>query len=116
MPFFYLENRTSKVAHKSEKAAGRRRQRLAAGWQKKQEKFAKAKSDIESKIKDAVILTPLMINVPLDYEDYMKIDFAMVEIADILILLPDWTESAGAKREKEFAESLKKKIVLLSDL
>ena len=35
----------------------------------------------------------------LFYEQYMHIDFALIDLADIVLLLPDWQDSKGATRE-----------------
>ena len=47
----------------------------------------------------------------MEYENHMKIDFALIETCDAILLLRDWETSAGSRREKEFAESLGKKII-----
>ena len=47
----------------------------------------------------------------IQYEEYMTIDFALIEICDAICLLKDWETSEGAKREKAHAESLGKRII-----
>ena len=37
------------------------------------------------------------------YEDWMHIDFAMLDACDAVILLPNWKDSMGAKREIAYA-------------
>lgn len=52
------------------------------------------------------VLSPRFIETVLDYEDYMKIDLAMVEVADAIYLLDGWQNSNGAKRELAHAIEL----------
>ena len=47
----------------------------------------------------------------MSYEDFMKIDFALIETCDAICLLRDWELSPGSRREKEHAESLGKNII-----
>ncbi len=35
----------------------------------------------------------------LEYEEYMLLDFAMVDVADAVLMLPGWQNSKGAQRE-----------------
>lgn len=60
-------------------------------------------------------LNPVSI-VPqnLEYEDQMSICMRLVEIADVLYMLDNWTQSSGAKREHEYAMSLGKRIIYQS--
>ena len=37
------------------------------------------------------------------YEDWLRIDFAMLDACDAVILLPNWKDSMGAKREIAYA-------------
>lgn len=45
------------------------------------------------------------------YEQYMHVDFALIDVCDAIYMLKDWTGSSGARREKEYAEKLGKKIM-----
>lgn len=46
-----------------------------------------------------------------EYEDYIKICFAAIDICDAVFMLRDWKESPGATREHERAKELGKKII-----
>ena len=46
--------------------------------------------------------------------EYMRICFAALEMASIVVLLPNWTDSAGAKLEHDYAKYIGKKIIYLS--
>lgn len=39
----------------------------------------------------------------LEYEDYMHIDFALIDVCDAVHMLPDWKDSDGAGRELDYA-------------
>ena len=80
------------------------------------------KGRVEKKFKDAerylkiegyVTVNPTVMdqNEGLDYEDYMHVGFAMVDICDAIYMLPDWKDSKGAQRELEYAKSLGKTII-----
>lgn len=47
----------------------------------------------------------------LDYEDYMKIDFALIDICDSVYMMNDWEESPGAIRELHYALSQGKGVI-----
>jgi len=55
----------------------------------------------------AVVLNPSFLPVGLrEYESYMKICIPMLQEADKLLLLPEWGDSVGAKREYDEARRL----------
>lgn len=47
--------------------------------------------------------TAFMENRKIDYESFMKFDLLMVEKCDAIFMLPNWTESPGAQRERRHA-------------
>lgn len=46
-----------------------------------------------------VILNPAILPIGMAYEKYIGITSAMVDAADAVVLLPDWKESDGARKE-----------------
>lgn len=44
------------------------------------------------------------------YEDWLHIDFAMIDACDAIVLLPNWVDSMGAKREIAYAYKHGKKV------
>ncbi len=50
-----------------------------------------------------IVLNPTALPLGLDYEDYMAIDFAMIEVADMIVMLRGWQSSPGAQRERDHA-------------
>lgn len=58
------------------------------------------------------IINPCCLSVlNLEYEQYMKITFAMVDVADAVYFLKNWEDSEGAKREYLYATSKNKEII-----
>ena len=53
-----------------------------------------------------VVLNPAKHPDGLTYEQYMRIDIAMIYECEALCLLPGWIESRGAKFEKHLSEIL----------
>lgn len=45
------------------------------------------------------------------YEDFMHIDFALIDVCDAIYMLADWQGSSGARRELQYAEDWQKKIM-----
>jgi hypothetical protein len=48
-------------------------------------------------------------------EDYMRICFAMIDVADAVVFLPDAAESAGARLEMAYCEYIEKEYETWSD-
>lgn len=57
------------------------------------------------------VINPASLPEGLRGKDYMRICTAMMEAADIIILLRDWQESKGARIEKLLAEYTEKAII-----
>ena len=71
--------------------------------------------DMEYKLKNELskcqILNPISHPAGLDYEEYMKLDFAMIDQCDTVVLLPGWELSPGANREVAHAVNLGKNVI-----
>ena len=52
----------------------------------------------------------------LPYEDFMKIDFMLIDRADILVLLPGWEDSPGCNRELGYAQAKGKTICVYTEM
>ena len=59
-----------------------------------------------------VILNPSVLPKGMLREDYMKICLAMIDCADVVVFLSDWTESKGAMVEFEYCNYIGKKIIV----
>ena len=45
------------------------------------------------------------------YEQFLHVDFALIDCADVLYMLSDWKESKGATREYHYAASKGKTVI-----
>lgn len=75
------------------------------------EKFAAAAERLAGA--GRAILSPALLPGGMQPEDYMRICMAMVDTADVVCFLPDWTSSAGAKIEMSYANYLGKPVTVL---
>ena len=57
------------------------------------------------------VINPCILPEGLHYDEYMRIDLLLVEIADTLVTLPDWKHSDGATVEHDRATKLGKRII-----
>ena len=57
------------------------------------------------------VLNPTCVPALLSYSQHMQIDKIFVSACDVIVLLPDWKISDGAKEELELARRLKKEVV-----
>jgi nucleoside 2-deoxyribosyltransferase len=65
------------------------------------------------KERDITPINPCKVNAiceTLSYEEFMKIDYALIDLCDGLFMLKGWQESKGALSEMCYAKSLGKKI------
>lgn len=63
-----------------------------------------------------VVLDPSDLPDGLEYEQYMAIDAAMMDAADAICMLPNWTDSPGARREYLAAIAAKKAVVFYENV
>ena len=57
-----------------------------------------------------VVISPAVLADGMTAADYMRICFAMIDTADAVFFLPDWTESKGAQLERAYCEYVGKRI------
>jgi len=74
-------------------------------------KFAAAELSLRAKGYDVINPCDVGEYRFLSYEQFMHIDFALIDVSDAIYLLKDWTGSSGARREKEYAERQGKKVM-----
>lgn len=59
--------------------------------------FTRKYKELEKK--GYIVLTPLFINAQLRWEEYMHIDYAMIDICDAIYMMDGWKDSQGARLE-----------------
>lgn len=80
--------------------------------------FEMVKLDLEAKGYKNIINPAELDNVIIngDYEEYMQICLALIDMCSIVILIPGWEKSAGANREMGYALGKNKTVVTYEDL
>ena len=73
-----------------------------------QQKFMNARQDLEKR--GYIVISPAVLPEGMTPGDYMKICFAMIDVADAVAFLPDWKDSAGARLEMEYCKYIGKEI------
>jgi hypothetical protein len=59
------------------------------------------------------VLNPTIFPAGWEYHEYMEHCMIMVRHAEVIVMLPYWERSPGAKAEHAYAASLKRRIVFL---
>lgn len=75
------------------------------------EKFAAAEQKLRGE--GFIVLSPAVLPEGMSAADYMRICFAMIDVADKVAFLGDFVESQGARLEWEYCVYTKKEVVLL---
>ena len=61
-----------------------------------------------------IVLSPAVLPFGMSPADYMKICFAMIDVADKVYFMPDFRRSGGANLEREYCDYTKKPVCYLS--
>lgn len=61
-------------------------------------------------VKGYVVLNPAKLPQGLTNEQYARIDFAMIDAADAVVLLPNWADSQGASLEANYCRYIGKPV------
>lgn len=80
--------------------------------------YKKQFSDAATKLRNAghQVLDPTVWNregLKLEYEEYMRIDLAMLDVADAIFMIPGWQNSKGGRIE--YWRAKRKGKVVLTD-
>lgn len=79
------------------------------------QKFVNVERYLLENYSDCEVINPAMINSFLPksttHDEYMKMSFTMLDMADAIFMLADWRNSCGASQEYGYAMA-KDKIIL----
>lgn len=75
------------------------------------EKFNAAKVFLESI--GCAVLNPASLPDGMRIGEYMRVNFAMIDVADECVFLPDWEESRGARLEHQYCDYIGKRMTVL---
>lgn len=71
------------------------------------ERFAEAEKRLRNAYPKAEVINPALVNSNLPksttHEQYMKMSFLMLDMADYVYMLKNWRESCGASQEYGYA-------------
>ena len=73
------------------------------------EPFDKAEDDLTSR--GFTVLSPARLPEGLTKEQYMRIDLAMIDSADVVLFLPEFFKSVGARLEWQYCQYICKPCV-----
>lgn len=77
------------------------------------ENFKKAEKDLREKGYSVINPTAFDDKLPpLEHEEYMKLDIALLDMCDAIYMLKGWEESCGANREYGYALAAGKQIMM----
>lgn len=62
------------------------------------------------------VLNPAKLPDGLSKADYMRINFAMIDSADIVVFLDDWRDSDGAMLEHQYCNYIGKRTARIQDV
>jgi hypothetical protein len=57
------------------------------------------------------VMNPAVLPEGFEFEEYMKICFAMIDVCDVVYMLGNWKSSAGANLEHLYAKATRKSIL-----
>lgn len=79
------------------------------------EKFDQAEKHLKEKYPNAEIINPTMIVLPSSckHEDYMRIDFMLLDLCDAVYFMQGWEWSKGACMERGYAVA--KDLIILEE-
>ena len=79
------------------------------------EKFDQAEKHLKEKYPNAEIINPTMIVLPSSckHEDYMRIDFMLLDLCDAVYFMQGWDLSKGACMERGYA--MAKDLIILEE-
>ena len=75
------------------------------------EKFAAAEQKLTRE--GYIVLSPAILPEGMSTADYMRICFAMIDVADKCAFLDDFLESKGARLEWDYCAYTKKEVLML---
>lgn len=70
------------------------------------EKFQEYQQQLEAE--GHIVLNPAVLPAGLTNAEYARIDFAMIDVADEVVFLPDWYRSPGASLERDYCDYTRK--------
>lgn len=80
--------------------------------------FEKAENTIKTFYPEAEVINPAKVGnaLPeLKHEEYMKISFQLIDLAEVVVMMNGWRLSCGASQEYGYAHAKGKKILFINE-
>jgi hypothetical protein len=75
------------------------------------EKFTRAKAQLLARGYDVISPVDVGEYAFLTYDEFMHIDYALIDVCDAIFMLGDWQRSKGARMELQYAADYRKEIL-----
>ena len=77
--------------------------------------FSVAEQKLKSEYPNAEIINPTVLDkLPLEYDEYMKLDLMLLDMCDAIYMMNGWEKSKGACIE--FGYAVAKELIILSEM
>ena len=77
--------------------------------------FSVAEQKLKSEYPNAEIINPTVLDkLPLEYDEYMKLDLMLIDMCDAIYMMNGWEKSKGACIE--FGYAVAKELNILNDV
>lgn len=81
--------------------------------------FLRAENTVRSYVKGSVIVSPMRLGDILpngSHKEYMELCYSLVAMSNVMVMLPGWEKSRGARKERTLALEMKMPIFELNDI
>lgn len=81
--------------------------------------FLRAENTVRSQVKGSVVVSPMRLGDILpngSHKEYMELCYSLVSMSNVMVMLPGWEKSRGARKERTLALEMKMPIFELDDI
>lgn len=81
--------------------------------------FLRAENTVRSHVKGSVVVSPMRLGDILpngSHKEYMELCYSLVSMSNVMVMLPGWEKSRGARKERTLALEMKMPIFELDDI
>lgn len=81
--------------------------------------FLRAENTVRSHVKGSVVVSPMRLGDVLpngSHKEYMELCYSLVAMSNVMVMLPGWEKSRGARKERTLALEMKMPIFELDDV
>lgn len=79
----------------------------------------RAENTVRSHVKGSVVVSPMRLDDILpngSHKEYMELCYSLVAMSNVMVMLPGWEKSRGARKERTLALEMKMPIFELDDV